>query len=155
MKKGHAGFSLLETMLYCMCLAILAIIWFQFLINTQGKMSKYSNQCNQLTELYGAYDVCLRDLRQAVVCKAWHTIAHNMLVWQQSDTIWVGLLFEDNKLVRYEGTYNPQKSRWGAHKKSLVADALNNVSFVRKSQSIIIQLRMGAYTIDREVFLYV
>jgi len=154
MNKWYAGFSLIELMFYCMCLTILALIWSRLLLNTHGTMSRYSTQCTQLAELYGAYDVCVRDVRNAAGSKAWHMATNGKLIWQQSDTMWIGLLFEDKKLLRYEGNYDSKKNSWDAHKKSLVADGLSMASFAHGSNSVTIRLGMGSYTIEREVFLY-
>ncbi|HRN77844.1 MAG TPA: prepilin-type N-terminal cleavage/methylation domain-containing protein [Candidatus Dependentiae bacterium] len=156
---NQKGFSLIECMVYSVLFSIMATTWFHALITMQQRLMQQSTACNILTEMYAAHDACIRDLRMAPrTRKAWVMLNNTYLVWCNG-TMCVGWQIEPGKLIRYQGTYNPQDDTWHTYKKSIVSEHIDTAYFSIEGNHqtinmIAVTLHQSNCTVERKVYLH-
>lgn len=155
---NRGGFGLIECMIYCLLVALLAVTWMQGIASVCRALSGYSRQCNAMVVLYSAHDLLVRDLRNAPrTNKGWKKVLPTELIWHTNGTD-IGWQFIDNQLVRMEGVYQAGSDSWSKRSKSIVATNLEQIQFQAnqkggKVSSVGIRLQGHGHTIERDVWI--
>jgi len=129
----YAGFSLIECMIYCMVLAILFMTWFHGMVVAHTAFVKKATKTIQLSNVYAAHDMLIRDIRHAPSKSTqWKLCTNTQLIWHQQEND-IGWMIHNNTLFRIEGTYDAERQKWCKKKQSVALFDVARISFTKHS----------------------
>jgi len=133
MKTVRSGSSLIYSLLYLSAGTVVIALLLQGTINLYPRLLTYDKRANSYLTLSLAVDAVVRDLYSAPHdISAWNSMSEHEISWRQDkkSIVW---RYKKNRLIRTEGSFDPQKKRWRTKAKSIAADSLAECSFAIKS----------------------
>lgn len=136
--KGKRGFTLIECMVYVALVGVLSACAIHCVLQHYGAISQSIARSMRCSACYLARDLLVRDIRMAQNSAAhWHMPSSHYVVWRTHATD-IGWEHKDDRLIRYEGHYNPAERKWHAIKKSTALMPIKNASFALEQRNDII-----------------
>lgn len=159
MKTTSRGFSLIECLLYCAIMTLLAMLVFEFFLKSRMMAHQLTQQTKQIMAVQAAYDFILRDMEQARVdSQFWDSSDAQAVICKVGKTC-IGWSLRNKKLYRTVGQYDFAFGYWTSKSAALVAQSISHFSYQthRNNNTVLavdIRLEAPAFACDGTACLY-
>jgi hypothetical protein len=117
--QKHEGFFLIELLTYLSVFSFFIVLFMRLFAFTAYQLSIENKDAYVMAQLYATEQLMHRELEKVPIEQSkWCCWRDDEIIWQQGDKE-VGWSFENNALVRKEGTYNNEQQQW-RRKKTII-----------------------------------
>ncbi len=156
--KKRKGVTIIEFLVYLAIFSLIIMISMDWIVRLWQTCLFYSKKRVCLVNLSAAHDMLIRDLQNAPSSAAnWKMKTTSQLIWTASTKKDICWMYENNTLVRIEGSYNEKKKQWKKKTKNLVASSIKKANFTCKEEGQIgyvdFTIADAYYTMNNSVML--